>query len=246
MQLYLIRHAQSENNALYIRTGSYEGRNPDPRLSEVGRAQANILARFLAQGNPETDTDQHDTFDQRGFGITHLYCSLLRRSIETALEIAGSIDVPAVAHKDLHEWGGVFRIESGGEYQGLPGPGRSFFETTYPELVLPETLSEEGWWNRPHEGKELAYERAKRFLEELKERHLGQESSVALVTHAGFFHSLMSLITELPLDQTNDRWLTRVLFAMNNAAITRVTFQVRGVVIHYMNRAEFLPRSLIT
>jgi 2,3-bisphosphoglycerate-dependent phosphoglycerate mutase len=247
MQLYLIRHAQSENNALYVRTGSFDGRNPDPRLSEVGRAQARLLARFLAQGDPEAKTDVHDAFNQRGFGITHLYCSLLRRSIETALEISEAVTIPAVAHCDLHEWGGVFElVENDEEHRGLPGPNRAYFEQNYPDLILPDSLGDRGWWNKPHEPKSEAFARASRLLEDLLAQHNGTDDSVALVTHAGFFHSLLSMITEIPLAPDNDRWMTKVLFAMNNAAITRVSFYERGTVLLYLNRVDFLPRELIT
>ena len=110
MELYLIRHAQSENNALYASSGSFEGRHIDPTLSKKGQAQANLLARFLARGEPSVKTDEYDTFNRRGFDITHIYCSLLRRSIETALAISKTLNLPAVADNDLHEWGGVFEI----------------------------------------------------------------------------------------------------------------------------------------
>lgn len=247
MQLYLIRHAQSENNALYVRTGSFEGRNPDPRLSEAGRSQAKLLAQFLAKGNLEAKTDAHDAFDQRGFGITHLYCSLLSRSIETALEISESVNIPAVGHCELHEWGGVFElVENDEEHRGLPGPNRAYFEQNYPDLILPDSLGDRGWWSKPHEQKSEAFTRASRLLEDLLARHLGTGDNVAVVTHAGFYHSLLSVITEIPLAPDNERWMTKVLFAMNNAAITRISFNERGTILLYLNRVDFLPRELIT
>lgn len=247
MQLYLIRHAQSRNNALYVRSGSFDGRSPDPRLSEVGRAQAKLLAQFLAQGDPEAKTDAHDAFNQRGFGITHLYCSLLSRSIETALEISKAVNIPAVADCDLHEWGGVFElIEGDKNHRGLPGPNREYFEQNYPEMILPDSLDDGGWWNKPHEPKSAAFARASRLLDDLLAKHDGTDDSVALVTHAGFFHSLLSMITEIPLTPENDRWMTKVLFALNNAAITRLSFYDRGTILVYLNRVDFLPRELIT
>jgi len=247
MQLYLIRHAQSENNALYVRTGSFDGRDPDPRLSKVGRAQAKLLARFLTDGDPAAITDEHDAFDQHGFGITHIYCSLLRRSIETALEISSALEIPAAAHEDLHEWGGVFDIVGeDNEHRGLPGPDREYFESRYPDLQLPDSLSDLGWWDRPHEERHEAFNRATLFLDDLINRHGNSEDNVALVTHAGFYHSLLSEITEIPLDPENDRWLTKVLFALNNTAISRVSFLDFGVILVYLNRVDFLPRDLIT
>ncbi len=40
MQLYIIRHGQSFNNALWDRTGGGNGRLPDPHLTEIGQQQA--------------------------------------------------------------------------------------------------------------------------------------------------------------------------------------------------------------
>jgi broad specificity phosphatase PhoE len=37
MQLYYIRHAQSENNDLWDRTGSDQGRSEDPKLDRNWR-----------------------------------------------------------------------------------------------------------------------------------------------------------------------------------------------------------------
>lgn len=247
MQLYLIRHAQSVNNALYAASGSYHERSSDPILSEAGRAQAELLARFLGHGDPASETDEHDAFNRKGFGITHLYCSLLRRSVETALTISRSLNVPAIAELDLHEWGGIFEIiGENRDYVGLPGSNRAFFEEHYPTLILPESLNEDGWWSRPHEQRDEAFDRASRFLDELMTRHNGSEDNVALVTHAGFYHSLLTKISGLPLEPENDRWLTKVLFAMNNAAVSRIDFHEHGIVMVYLNRVDFIPRDLIT
>ena len=40
MELYMVRHAQSINNALWDRHQSSEGRLPDPGLTELGNEQA--------------------------------------------------------------------------------------------------------------------------------------------------------------------------------------------------------------
>ena len=47
MRLYYIRHAQSENNALWDQTGSDEGRKHDPSLTELGWEQAMRAAHFV-------------------------------------------------------------------------------------------------------------------------------------------------------------------------------------------------------
>jgi bisphosphoglycerate-dependent phosphoglycerate mutase len=48
MQLYIIRHGQSVNNALWSTTGSNENRVEDPELTEMGKRQAELVADYLA------------------------------------------------------------------------------------------------------------------------------------------------------------------------------------------------------
>jgi len=79
MQLYFIRHAQSTNNELYESTGSSYGRNEDPELTELGIKQASALAEFLQTGNPNGGA-RKETASPKGFGLTHLYSSLMRRA----------------------------------------------------------------------------------------------------------------------------------------------------------------------
>ena len=45
MQLYFIRHAQSENNWLFARTGSFDGRHEDPGITHLGQQQARVVGR---------------------------------------------------------------------------------------------------------------------------------------------------------------------------------------------------------
>ena len=56
LRVLLVRHAESTNNDLYRRTGSREGRDPDPRLDEqcmppaILRRRAELRARLRAEG----------------------------------------------------------------------------------------------------------------------------------------------------------------------------------------------------
>lgn len=254
MHLYFIRHAQSENNMLWARNQSYEGRSEDPDLTAVGRRQAQILARFLAgahhgdqgqeAGPAEPEEGARDTSynpqDIHGFGFTHLYCSLMIRAVETGLVMARALDLPLVGWPDLHETGGIHRkdIETG-EAVGLPGHGRGFFKARYPELVLPDSVGESGWWNRPFEEYEERRERAQRFLDDLQRRHGGSDDHVAVISHGGFYNHVMRCLLRMP--EERGYW-----FSMNNAAITRFDFEPEITWIHYTNRCHFLPAELIT
>jgi 2,3-bisphosphoglycerate-dependent phosphoglycerate mutase len=242
MQFYFIRHAQSENNLRWLETGSDSGRDSDPALTTLGWRQAGRLARFLRQpvtgsGRASTDDDPQNVL---GFGLTHLYCSLMVRAVATGSVLADALGLPLVAWEGVHEVGGIHvRDEETGEHTGLPGKNRAYFEGHYPRLVLPDSLGAEGWWNRPFETFEERPHRAHRVLEELLERHGGTGHRVAVISHGGFYNHLMQAV--LGLQGPEVPW-----FSMNNAAMTRVDFEEEATWIQYTNRADFLTREMIT
>ena len=236
MQLYFIRHGQSENNALWLSAGSHIGRNEDPGLTEVGRRQAEFLAQFLSQPASASSDFQNVA----GFGITHLYSSLMVRAVATGTIIANALDLPLVAWEDLHEWGGIYlKDEQTDERTGLPGRNRAYFETHYPDLALPDSMGEAGWWNRPFEEPELRLPRANRVLHDLLERHGGADDRVAVVSHGGFFNYLLAAILELPGREG-------YRFGMSNTGISRIDFHDEAIWLNYLNRVDFLPKELIT
>ena len=108
MQLYFIRHAQSTNNALYAAGNGAGVRSHDPALTELGRHQAECLAEFLAKANPNTPTGQADPQNRAGFGLTHLYCSLMSRAVATGTVVAARLALPLRAWVDWHEEGGLY------------------------------------------------------------------------------------------------------------------------------------------
>ena len=150
MQLYFIRHAQSANNRLYEETGSWNGRDSDPELTELGHLQAQRLAEHVACANAETP--RRDYVNRGKFGFTHLYSSLMVRALATASPLSAALNLPLVVWEDLHEVGGIFVIdEETGEHIGQPGKSRSELTARFPHAQLPETLAEDGWWKRSHE-----------------------------------------------------------------------------------------------
>jgi len=242
MQFYFIRHAQSENNLLWAETGSSEGRSEDPHLTPVGRRQAQALAEFLRgpDHGKETLIVEFDLQNVHGFGLTHLYCSLMVRAVETGRVVARALDLPLVGWLDTHETGGIHRWDPETEQPvGLPGHGRSFFEAEYPELALPDSVDEAGWWNRPFEKYEERRLRAQRFLDELDRRHGDSDDRVAVISHGGFYNHMMHCLLGMPEGQSP--WLS-----MNNAAITRVDFGPERTWLVYANRCHFLPPEIIT
>ncbi len=71
------------------------------------------------------------------------------------------------------------------------------------------------------------------------ERHGDSDDRVAVISHGGFYNHVLRIILNLAED--TDLW-----FSINNAAITRIDFGGENTWVQYANRAEFLPRTLIT
>jgi 2,3-bisphosphoglycerate-dependent phosphoglycerate mutase len=226
MQLFFIRHGQSANNLLYATTGSDIGRDSDPILTETGYQQAALLADYLAR---------------ESFNLTHLYTSLMVRSVSTGMVLADRMGLGIVAWPDLHEEGGIYLSDGQGNRVGQPGKDRMYFETHFPKLILPETLNSAGWWNRPYEEIEERPARARRFLQELLTRHGGTDHRVAVISHGGFYNLVLNALLNLP----EKNW---VWFILNNTAITRIDFSSDPDRIEfvYHNHTRFLPNQLIT
>lgn len=240
MQFYFIRHGQSQNNALYARTGSWQGRDHDPELTDVGRLQADHLARFLQPSDPLSDSNDSDPLNSAGFGITHLYSSLMIRAAATGSIVAEALDLPLVAWEDLHEGGGIYLDDELTENKiGQPGPNRAELETRFPRLVLPDSLNEAGWWNRPFEDPEQRPIRARRFLNDLIERHRNTGDRVAVISHGGFYNHFLGALLRLP--ERDGFW-----FELSNTGITRIDFGEDRVYLLYANRVDFLPKEMIT
>jgi len=248
MQLYFIRHGQSENNAHWGEQGYPE--KSDPELTEIGRAQARELARFLGERQTRPGEGCWDPQNRLGFGLTHLYTSLMVRAVATAAAIAEATGLPLVAWPEIHETGGIYARDDGEKKTGLPGKPRSYFEQHYPHLVLPDWLDERGWWNRPFEEAAEYKPRAGRVWAELLARHADQpgqpEQRVAIVSHGGFYMSLLTTALGVEMRRIVEEVdLHTYWFLMNNCAITRLDVTNR-VLVQYTNRADFLPDEMIT
>jgi 2,3-bisphosphoglycerate-dependent phosphoglycerate mutase len=240
MQFYFIRHAQSENNVLWDRTGTDKGRKEDPLLTSLGQDQARVLAHFLHYGNPWGGYEA-DHSRPVGFGLTHLYTSLMKRAVATASEIALELGLPLMAWVEFHENGGIYLQDpQTGELNGLPGGTRRFFEEQYPSLQLPDWLDERGWWqSQTYEPEEARWQRARTVLDTLIARHGATRDRVAVVSHGGFYNTLLSCLMDLP--PSEELW-----FSMYNAAVTRIDFVDGGTKILYHNRVDFLPVEIVS
>ena len=226
MRLYFIRHGQSTNNLLYATTGSNNGRDCDPELTEVGYQQAKLLSEHL---------------ESVSYNITHLYSSLMVRSVSTGAIVADRLGLQLIAWPDLHEEGGIYLSDGQGNRIGQPGKDRLYFETNYPNFILPETINSSGWWNRPFEEEEERPVRANRFIQDLLTRHGDTDDRVAVISHGGFYNQVINALLNIPATQ-------KVWFSLNNTAVTRIEFKSNPDIIEivYHNRTNFLPQDMVT
>jgi len=241
MRLYFIRHGQSENNALWEETGSNRGRSDDPELTKIGHEQAKLLGDFLLSKDIEVRSDGQDAqIGRDSFLFTHLYTSLMVRSVATGTYISNALNIPLVGWPEIHECGGIYQEgEEDQAHIGRPGKTRSYFASYYQGLVLPETLTDEGWWNRPFESYENRPLRAQMVFEMLMERHGKSDAHIAIVSHGGFYMELMRVMFRIGEPQA---W-----YLMYNTAVSRFDFRDNGeVVLVYHNRTDHLPARLIT
>lgn len=247
MELYIIRHAQSKNNAIWAQTGSEDGRHSDPELTEIGLRQAELVAQRVAMKETAVSPPTPDFVNRNGFNLTHLYASLQTRAVQTGTAISKATGVPLVAWEIVHEWGGIYDTDvETKKNTGLPGPNRDYFTERFPEFMLPDTLGKEGWWNRPHEERPQTVERVRRFYSELLERHGKTDDRVGIVTHGGFTAVFLLLLTESFTDENDTRLEKHVWFAHNNTGITRINFSGDYIQLAYMNDINHLPAELIT
>jgi 2,3-bisphosphoglycerate-dependent phosphoglycerate mutase len=244
MQFYFFRHAQSTNNKLWSETRSDEGRDEDPGLTDMGEQQAAALAELLIQGSPEGGRICDNTSGNegsRGFNLTHIYSSLMVRSVKTGMIAARRLGLVLHGLDDIHERGGIYlRNHSNGEDKCLPGKSSDYFKRYFPDFVLPQGFIEDGWWNsRPVETPEKCLIRAEGFLDYLLDKHGGTEDRVAIISHGGFYNDFMAVLLGLP--HNGNHW-----FSMYNTGITRINFHENEKIVVYQNRVEHLHRNLLT
>jgi 2,3-bisphosphoglycerate-dependent phosphoglycerate mutase len=247
MQLYFIRHGQSQNNANWNKPDYQE--SPDPTLTELGIEQACYVSEFLRDAQTLTKPKDWNIQNRYGFGLTHIYTSLMERAVCTAAPTARALGIPFAAWEEIHESGGIFGRDNDNKNQGLPGRQRSYFEQNFPELILPDHLNGTGWWNnRPFETEAECQQRAEKFLADLRARHGDVEGRpehrVAIFSHGGFFGHLIFALLNIPWQETSNG--SHIWFATNNCSISRFDFHANEVSISYLNRTDHLPDHLIT
>ncbi len=245
-RLYLIRHAQSANNLIWDGSDHMEGRSPDPEITETGHRQASTLAEHLA--HPHSEPRQHPfaPSDASHFGLTGVYCSLMTRSILTAGYVALACGLDLRAHPDIFEKYGIYAADGDGNLEGLPGPGREYFEQRFPNLELPMDFNSQGWWSRPVEEEEQFIERMNGVVDEFRRRLAGSDENIAIVAHGDFIDQFVNTLMGVARHHHNydNHWVAN--WAFHNTSISRIDFVDGSHNVVYMNRIDHLPNELVT
>ena len=194
MELFIIRHGQSGNNAL----ANIRDRSVDPPLTDLGERQAEMLGEYVARGeNRELsrETTGNTKYELRhGLGITSLFTSPMYRSLQTVQPVSRASGLAPRIWVDIHEEGGMFLNHGGDEgLVGYPGRTRSEILAEFPDYVLPTSFDETGWWNKDHEDPASLLVRATKVSEQLREM-AKTEDRVAIITHGAFMNALLNAI----------------------------------------------------
>ncbi len=246
MEIYLIRHGQSTNNALME---DQHLRVQDPALTPVGEQQAEKIAEFLATTTKledmvklKADAAERKT-ETFPYSFTHLYCSPMYRALQTARPIGEALGLNPHVWVDIHEHGGIFLEQDKGVAVGFGGMTRAEIAAEFPHYTLPDLITDKGWWN-PYDGMEHISNlvaRTTRVMMELKAWAAERPNDrVALVAHGAFIGVLLkAFLGMLP----NEHFY----FWHYNTAVTQIDILSNGrVILRYVNRVTHLPPELVT
>ncbi|MGO8672381.1 MAG: histidine phosphatase family protein [Capsulimonadaceae bacterium] len=157
MELFLVRHAQSQANAGLTR-------NLDSELTPLGRLQAEATARGLA-----------------GHGITRVFVSPLRRTLATVAPICRRIGLRAEVLPDICE----YFSPNHPEYRTFPGLSAAEIAAGYPFAGIPADFPRDRpWWPQEFENPATAYARAERTRDLLLARYGKTDEKLLIVSHA--------------------------------------------------------------
>ncbi len=250
MELFLIRHGQSTNNALGL---DMTHRVPDAPLTELGHKQAALVGDYLASAvHPEFVASHHTESakleERRGYGITRLYCSAMHRALQTAQPIGKALGIAPQIWVDIHEQGGIYVDDPlTGRTIGHPGLTSAEVKALFEDYILPDDLTDKGWWNRDFETYSVSQGRAIRVADQLRKwaepngTPLDYSNErIGIVSHGTFLDALLkALFNQLPG--------RHVFYHHYNTAITHIEFRTDGTLeVNFMNRTDHLPMNMIS
>lgn len=222
MQLFLIRHAESANNA----RPPYQ-RVEDPPITAVGRLQTQHLAQWT-----------------RTLKIDTLITSPFLRTIQTTLQMIEGTDLPVKIWHDVFERGGCFRGFQSGAIDGAMGLGRSailkHFQENSVNCLIDDSIDEQGWWGgRPQESDEEVARRAEQVTQRLADTFGSTQQNVVAVIHADFKRWLLRVMLDNVVDPNH-------FGPLRNTGISKLNYDGKRWQLDWLNSVSHLPARLIT
>ena len=251
MRLVIVRHGQSSNNAAYARHASaaaaaasgggqpatestrsvweYEGRVPDPPLTDLGLRQAAALGAAVAAG-------------RAGFTPTHLYSSLTTRAVQTARPLAEATGLPVVLRPDLHEVGGIHHFDPAtGTRHARQGATLRALRAANPAVVPGHGVmagEDEPWDGGLEPSDADAQPRGVRLLSDLRSAH-GPDDVVVLVSHQYFAQFLLAPLVGF----SGPPWQR---FRIDNTATVHLHLREDFARVAWVNRVDHLAAEDVT
>ncbi len=198
MQLFLIRHAQSANNAR-----PQSQRVDDPTLTRIGHEQARRLAASVAP-----------------LQLTRILTSPFLRALQTAEYLHQATGLLPEIRVPLHEKGGC--VAGGGDtpFDGQPGMTRRQIATLFPGYQIAPEIDGQGWWgSQPMETLSQATQRAQRLWADTCGEFTQPDERVAVVMHGDFLMLLLRCFHPQPLNLAWNASLSRVSLVDSTAVL---------------------------
>jgi broad specificity phosphatase PhoE len=247
VQIVLVRHGQSTNNAQHaealaagLTAGSgegqaaahvrdYPGRVPDPALSVLGVRQARALASAVV--------------DRRiAFAPTHLYASATMRAVQTAQPLAEVTGLPVVVHPDAHEVGGIHLFDPQTRTrQARPGATLQELREHCPSVhAIPGLFDspDQPWHGGIETEDEQALPRAKRFLAWLVQAH--RRGDVVLVVSHQYF---AQFVVAAAFGRARPPWRR---FRLDNTGHLSLRLDAGSAFLDWVNRLDHLDPTEVT
>ncbi|MDA1052870.1 MAG: histidine phosphatase family protein [Planctomycetota bacterium] len=214
MQLYLIRHAQSQNNAL-----PEEERVEDPGLTELGLRQAELLAEWIPS-----------------LRLTRLITSPFRRTLLTTQPIARTTSLIPEVRIDLHEQGGCYGGHDFGNKVGRPGMTRQEIEAEFSGYQVADNIDGQGWWrSKPYETIDAAWTRAARLLESTRREFGHTDERIGYVMHADIKRLFIAHLHPDPIGVPCNTSVTEIEFTATSHRILAFN-QISHLPAHVVSR----------
>lgn len=219
MKLFLIRHAESENNASLPWQ-----RVADPNITALGRLQGEALGEWIAD-----------------VGVHILVTSPFRRALQTSQLVS---EISPIKHMlvwhNVFERGGCYNVHSEQGITSHPGLGRTGIQEMLPTAILDPSIGGDGWWSgRLKESDAQAKERVDSIIDRMKNSFGAGPTKVSVILHADLLKLMISRILFGIFE-------VDVFGTFANAGVTKLDFDGRVWKLDWLNSISHLNPKLIT